>query len=199
MDLEKEIQNILDNSPTLGNSKFQLDKFVINKQQTTGRVYRQAILELRERFIALKRARINKKKIEAEISLLEKKLSKQVDENKKTIIECDIEEKIIDLESQEKLVKDAIEMCNYLYSGISQMKPISSEEFEKEEEQYWTKRLVQDARLSIAATGTISSDIASSLESIGINPIIAQAELQLQNNTELALLLEAKKEEKKNA
>lgn len=195
MELEDKIDALLLNAPTLGNSKFQMEHFVINKHQTKGRAYRQAILELRERYTALRKARLARKKIEAEINLLEEKFKKQTNDNKKVIISCEIEDKRIDLEDQVKLINDSIEMCNFLYSGISKMGSVSSEEFEKEEHRYWAERLIQDAKLSVLSTGVIKSDIAESLKAIGINPIEAQLQLQVQNQNEIRQLIEIKKKE----
>jgi hypothetical protein len=190
--IEQEIKKATDDGPTFGQSHFQTYSFNINKHTTKARQYRQILLELSQKTIALKTARITRKKLNAEISVLKKKFDKTDDIDKKTIVECKIESKQLALEIEEKLIADAIKECNFLYDQFKQYKHVTDEEFEKEELQYWKARLEIDAQLSVLSTGRIDIGTALSLAQIGINPVKLQLEaLQLQE-AEMKTLIEEK-------
>jgi hypothetical protein len=139
--IEAEIKKAIDNGPTFGQSHFQTHAFNIGKHTTKARQYRQILLELNQKIIALKTARINRKKFTAEINILQMKLNKTADNDERTLVECDIESKQLTLEMEEKLIVDAIKECNYLYDQFKQYKHVTGNNFEEEERLYWKSRL----------------------------------------------------------
>jgi len=182
-----EISKAISEGPSFAQSSFQTNKFTIDSHGTPGRAYRQVLMALDEKVTALKKARIGVKITLAKIEKMRKKLEETIGEEDREILSCKIELKKIDLETTNKLVKDAIKDCNELYTKFKTIPHVSDEEFEKQELEYWTKRLSLDAELSILATGRIDNGIAMSLLNIGINPVKAQLELstQLDNNLKL--------------
>lgn len=206
MDIIKDLEEAIKNGPTFGQSFYQTGNFVINKHQSTGRSYRQVLMEINSRVTALKKAEVSVKRINAEISKLNKKASSCADVDEKTIIQCDIEDKQIDLMNQQKLVSDSIAECNYLYEIFKQMPKMSHEDFEKQEGEYWKNRLLLDAELSVLSSGKIDTGTAAALVQIGVNPLQAQIEIMLNQQdsvTQIAeqkrLSLTAESKEEKNA
>lgn len=193
MNIIKELEEAIKNGPTFGQSFFQTGNFVINKHQSAGRSYRQVLMEINTRVTALKKAEVSVKRINAEINKLNKKLNNCSDIDEKTIIECDIEDKQIDLSNQEKLVNDSIAECNYLYEIFKQMPKMSHEEFEKEEQNYWKNRLLLDAELSVLASGKIDTGTAAALVQIGVNPLQAQTEIMINQQESMIQIAEQKR------
>ncbi len=107
MEFEEKILAELDEArkdgPTFGQSQFQLKQFVIGND-INPRSYRQILLELDIKLHDLKKCRIKYRKINAQLSLLESKLSKETNEHRRIVIECDIEDKLLDREKEQKLV-----------------------------------------------------------------------------------------------
>lgn len=192
-DVKNKVNKALEDGPGLGRSQFQLQNFVAtNSEGPEGqaRSYRQVLLELRDKFIALEKFQISHKRMLAQRSILVKKFEKAVDEDRKTILECDIEDKNIDISTSEKLVADAIEECNWLYSKFLGMPQFTREQFEQAEKGYWTKRFLLDAQVSLLANGSIDPSTAKALVSMGINPIEAKLTLGRDNDKQLLQLVE---------
>lgn len=172
--IEKEIKEAINNGPSFGNSSFQTNVFNVGNHQGQARSYRQVLLELDAKFYNLKKAKSALKKLKTEIRILVKKLENEQDEDQCSLIECDIEDKETDLNHQEKLVLDAITDANQLYSAFKSMPKFTKDEFEKQEQEYWKKRLSLDAQLSILSTGRIESGLANSLLQVGLDPVALQ-------------------------
>lgn len=154
-ELNQEIADAIDNGPTFGQSTFQNQTFVVGAQASPGRAYRQVLLQLREKYNALKLARIRRKKANAEISLLMKKKSHTTDIDEQTIIECDIEEKNLALDNENKLIKDAMAECSDLYLIFKSIPTVTKEEFDREEKKHWADKLIMDAHMSVLANGRL--------------------------------------------
>jgi hypothetical protein len=180
----EEIREAIDSGPSFAQSHFQTSSFVISNHQGEARSYRQTLLALNEKITALHKAEIGVRRTELEIKKLKAKMEIERDSNERGIIQCDIEDKELDLGTTKKLVMDAIGDCNHLYAVFKSFpKGITNEQFEKEEHEYWKKRLSLEAELSILATGRIDTGTAMSLLNIGVNPV--QAQLQLEKDLKL--------------
>lgn len=196
-EVKKKVNEALEDGPGLGRSQFQLQHFVASNcegAEGSARAYRQVLLELREKFIALEKYQISLRKMTAQRNLLVKRMEASKDEDRRTIVECEIEEKDIDMDTSRKLVADAIQECNWLYSTLQSMPAFTREQFEKEEKGYWTKRFLLEAQVSLLANGTIDTGTAKSLLSLGVNPIEAKLTLAQDNQQQVTKLLQKKAE-----
>lgn len=177
-ELDQKLDKLVQEGPTFGQSQFQTEAFVIQKHNQPARAYRQILLELTNKYAALKKARIGLKRSEAKIRLLNKRLERTKDEDRRVLVECDIEDLLVDLKSSEKLVRDAIIECNQLWQALEKSEKFTSEEFEKQELLYWQERLVKDAQLQMAYSGGIEPGTALSLANLGMNPLQVKSELK---------------------
>lgn len=186
--MDKFINDALDNGPTLGQSKFQIEAFVINDQSGNARKYRQVLLELRARYNTLKYTKIQRTRLDAKLNILNKKLALLSDIDEQIIQQCDIDELYLDIASQDKLIKDAIDECNFLFNILQQMPKVTKEEFEAEERTYWNQRLTTDAHLQLLAHGSIDQGTQKSLVNLGINPIKTLLDLKAINSNAIKSL-----------
>lgn len=195
-EIEAKLSKAMLIGPTFGESMLQVEAFNINKHGSQERQYRQLLLELDKWYTALKKAELATKKTNAEIELLKEKISKQSNPNKKIILECDLEDKHLDLKISEKRVLDAINLCNFLYAKFEQYPEFTRNDFEKSELAYWRDRFIKEAQLSLVSTGTVNEGLSQSLVSVGINPITMIAELKhLNHDIQVTHLVEKAKQE----
>jgi hypothetical protein len=80
----------------------------------------------------------------------------------------DLEEKEYRLESEKKLIEDAIIEVAALEKALSLLPEFTREQFEQAEHFYWRQRLLNDARREQLSTGTVSVGTISSLEATGL-------------------------------
>lgn len=194
----KEIKDAIDNGPTFGMSSFQVRAFVLGKNKVgsgDARNYRQVLLELSQKLDGLKRYRINLDRINIKIEMLNKRIEKEKNEHKKRLLECDLQDKFLDLESAEKLVKDAIKTCNEMYFYFKQLPSFTEEQFEQAEEQYWIERISNEAQLSVVSTGSIDLGTAQSLQQLGFDPLKTKLEIDQFNKNQILQLTSNKEKE----
>lgn len=170
------LDKALKDGPSLDRSDFQIQKFVIEKHGTGARAYRQILLEFSDRFRTLQKARIRRERLNLKLAELEAKYEK----SKSPYIKLDIEEKIIDRDHEDKLVMDAIHICNLLWAALEKSKKYTRAEAEAEENTYWEQRLIGDAELQVLSKGTIDPGTSQSLGYIGVNPVDVQISLAHQ-------------------
>lgn len=192
MELEQKIAELIKNGPSFGQSKFQTHSFIVKKHNSGPREYRQLLLELNDKYTALKITQIETRKTKAKLAILSEKIEKESDKNRKIILECNSDKLMLELSNQEKLVSDAIDQCNYLYSEIEKMPAYTNEDFEKAEEDYWKKRLILDAELSVMSSGRIDVGTAQSLVALGVDPLNLQVAIGVAQDNKVAGLLENK-------
>lgn len=182
MKTESEIKDLIDKAiadgPTFGQSQFQTEAFVVGKHECQGRAYRQVLMELSDKFRALQKAKIKRNRFEAEIALIKEKMDKEPHRLERQILQCDIDEKLVDLEYENKLIKDAISACNHLYSLFEKLPHYNFDQFEAEERLYWQKRIASEAQISVLSNGSIEQGLAQALKQLGFDPIQAQPELK---------------------
>lgn len=184
----EEIKSAITNGPTFNQSGFQNIKFNIETHRMPARTYRQILLELNNKFLSLQKAEICAKKMKAQVNILRKELEVLKDEDQRTIKKCEIDDKLIDLEQQEKLALDCINECNSLYALFKTLPKITSEDFEKEDEQYWHNRIMYDAEVEVLTTGRVATGTARSLVQLGYDPLRVQSELiTIQHNRHIEI------------
>lgn len=168
-DQEKAMLEAFYNVP-FGNSKFQIEKFVLS-HESPERVYRQLCLELSAKYQNLKTYWYEQRRMKIELKKLEKKLKEEHDEDEKELIRIDIEEKLWNIETHDKLVHDGCVEFGIYYSIFEKMPKITREDFDNSEAKYWNIRLVRQAERDILQNKLgIGAGNAEALTQVGIMP-----------------------------
>lgn len=164
-DLE-EIKAQFKNVP-FGDSMFQINKF--NRgQETPARLYRNCLLQLDKKIRALNECKFRRRRIEIDIAELKSKLHKDNSFDKQRH-EIDIEEKEYQLDNELKLIEDAFIEVETYKQILKTLPVFTREEFERNEEEYWKRRLLGDMKNEVLSTGSTASDTIKSLGQIGIS------------------------------
>jgi hypothetical protein len=144
---------------------FVLEKFVVGQHDTLETQYQQCVLELQVKYDNIRRAKLNKKKIFIKIAEHESKNS-ELDQ-----IEADILK--IDLEEQERAMLGAIREFETLYAiWQSFPKKYTREDIDKNQAEYWQKRLSRQAQQDIQATGRVGAGNSEALRQIEMEEIL---------------------------
>ena len=139
-----------------GNSKFQIENFVINSQYTPERAYRAIGLAVSSRIRALKEAYFNLKKEEIDIDELEWKIvQKSTSEWDKRRFTIEIEEKNENKEYTKKLINDALHELSAHYEVFKKMPRYTREQFEDGERKHFEIRLSREAQGIIGAVDSL--------------------------------------------
>lgn len=140
---------------------FVLEKFVVGQHDTIESQYAQCVLEMQIKYDNLRRAKLNKRKIEIKIKEAEDK-NTELDQ-----IEADLMR--IDLEEQDRAVLGALREFEALYKiWQSFPKKFTRAELDAGQEQYWRLRLARQAQQDLQATGRIGVGNNEALRQIGL-------------------------------
>ena len=140
---------------------YVLEKFVVGQHDTIESQYAQCVLELQIKYDNLRRAKLNKKKIEIKIKEAEDK-DTELDQ-----IEADLMR--IDLEEQDRAVLGALREFEALYKiWQSFPKKFTRAELDAGQEEYWRLRLARQAQQDLQATGRIGVGNSEALRQIGM-------------------------------
>ena len=150
-----------------GNSVFQIEHFSRGAETPT-RTYRNCLLQLHQKYKALKECEFRRKRLEIDIDEIKAK-SAITTEFEQRRLEIDVEEKQFNLDEEIKLIEDCIVEIKTYENILNQLPDFSRTDFEKAEGVYWEKKLLNDARLQIMSLGYIAQDTQQSLKQIGIN------------------------------
>ena len=150
-----------------GNSVFQIEHFSRGAETPT-RTYRNCLLQLHQKYKALKECEFRRKRLEIDIDEIKLKFETATDFEKRRL-EIDVEEKQFNLDEEIKLIEDCIVEIKTYENILNQLPDFSRTDFEKAEGVYWEKKLLNDARLQIMSLGYIAQDTQQSLKQIGIN------------------------------
>lgn len=148
-----EIQQAFEPIP-MGNTRFQIENFILNAAITPERKYRAIGMELNSKLKELRNTRISVEKIKIDIEEIEFKISKSQDLFEKRRLKLDLNVKKYELESFNKTVIDSIEEVKIYYAHFKKMPQISREDFEKSEEAYYMTHLHGQV---IGLTGALGS------------------------------------------
>lgn len=143
-------------------SAYVLEKFVVGQHDTPETQYSQCVLELQVKYDNIRRAVLNKKKLLIKISEYE---SRNTDLDQ---IEADLLK--IDLEEQDRAMLGALREFEALYL-IWQSFPqkYTREDLDKNQPEYWAKRLHRQAKQEVQATGRIGAGNNEALRQIGLD------------------------------
>lgn len=148
-----------------GNSVYQITRF--NKKETPERYYRHLLLQLSQKLMALKECEFRRRRLDVDLAEINEKLSTATGFEKERLL-IDREEKEYLLESENKMIEDALVEIATFEKALSVLPKFTREQFEQAEHGYWRQRLLNDAKREFLATGTISVGTLSSLEATGL-------------------------------
>lgn len=120
-----------------GNSDWQNQQTIINRELTPERAYRHASIRIMNRFEALKETYYSIQKNKIEIKKLERLLAAETDELEHELLQLEIQHKTSGDRNQEKLIKDAIREIESLAPVILAMGKLSREQFEQAEAKHF--------------------------------------------------------------
>jgi hypothetical protein len=148
----------------MGNTKFQIDNFVMNASITPERKFRTVGLEMRTKLQEINRMKFNLTKLKIDIEEIEFNVEKEENPFQKRRLLVDIDMKKSELFSYQKTIKDAVDELKIYYSYFKELPKPSKEEFEIAEETYFALHLhnqvlgVQGAILSLRQMGLDVND-----------------------------------------
>lgn len=179
--IEEELLKAFDEIP-FGNTHFQIVHFILN-HESPERVYRQALLEIKKLYEALKAAQFRRRRLAIQIRQLEKKQATEKDSDEAELIGIDIEEKQHSAAMEDTLIKDAIVEIQTYYDAFKQLKAkfghlLTREEFEKSEATYWPPRLLRQAERDMMTMGRITQGNIEALGQIGLDVHATEMEIR---------------------
>ena len=149
-----------------GNSVYQIKTFMAEK--TPERQYRNAALQLRQKYIAMKECEFRRKRFEIDIAEIQEKLLSKATTFETQRLRVDLEEKQFLLDNEIKLIKDCLIEIAVYRQILKTLPKFNREDFEKAEPKYWKNRLISDAEREVVGTGMVGPGTLKSLEQVGI-------------------------------
>lgn len=168
-----------------GNSKFQIENFIINAAHTPERAYRAIGLTMRAKIQALREAYYALKKQEVDIEEAQEKIDSKYYtkwEKKRALIE--IEQKQEMKRDTKKLINDALAELSILYGVFQKMPRFTREQFEAGERKYFEIRL---QKMALGIQGPFES-----LDNMGtdVSQMIGRQVPKIQKVTDTLKLVE---------
>jgi hypothetical protein len=160
VDIFKKMRNV-----PFGQSQYQLTNF--NEKERPERQYRHLLLQLDKKYRALKECEFRRKRIDIDIEEIHEKLKTETGFSKARL-EIDLEEKEYQLESEKKLIEDALIEVATLQDALNKLPDFTREQFEQAERGYWRERLLGDARREQISIGTVTAGTLAALEQTGL-------------------------------
>lgn len=140
---------------------YVLEKFVVGQHDHATQSYAQCVLELQIKYDNLRRAKLNRRKLEIKIKEYEDK-GTELD-----LIEADIVR--IDLEEQDRAVLGALREFEALYKIWKNFpKKYTRAELDEAQPDYWKARLERQAQQDLQSTGRIGVGNNEALRQIGL-------------------------------
>lgn len=153
-----------------GQSEFQNIHLQIT-QENEPRTYRQILLEMSDKFKALKECQFRRRRMEVKKLWLERLHTLLVIvPSLRTLVKVSLDDTRFKIIMENKLLEDA--MYDFtMYKGLyDKMKKMTREDYNKEEHAYWQRRAIRQAEEDIIAIGTISVGNIQFLKKMGLDP-----------------------------
>jgi hypothetical protein len=150
---EKEIldsiENLKDDLDAIqqNRSNFQIKNFVVGQHMTPGRQRMQCVLELQIKMFNIRSSQLDSDKISIEIEQLEKGGERYGDYEER-FRQIDIEKKKLELAQIDLARIGQVREAECLYSILQSLPKFTREQYEEEEQLYWTMRLNEQLELS---------------------------------------------------
>jgi len=143
---------------------YVLEKFVVGQHDTESQRYAQCVLEMQIKYDNIRRAKLNKRKLEIKIAELEAK-NTELDQIEADIIKIDIEE-------QDRAMLGALREFEALYKiWQSFPKKYSRAELDANQHEYWKLRLQRQAYQDMQATGRVGVGNHEAMRQIGLSTV----------------------------
>lgn len=140
---------------------YVLKNFVVGQHDTDEMKYSQCVLEMQVKYDNIRRALLNKKKINIKIKSLEESGSET------DLIDAELAS--IDLEEQDRAMLGALREFRCLHDiWQSFPKKYTREEVDSNQSQYWNLRLNRQAQQDLQATGRIGVGNSEALRQVGL-------------------------------
>lgn len=188
---EDKFLELIDDLP-FGQSAYQIKNLQL-QQLSKERTRRQVLLEMWEKYKALKECYFNRQQKQIERKRLEWKAKWLPFKNMRDMAKVELARKAYEIAMENKLLKDALHDFDLYKQCYDSMPEMTREEYEKSESKYWKDRLMGDARMAIIA-GNISPMLSpgtlESLMKIGVSPAEVLEELKVPIAEKMLPLLE---------
>lgn len=173
---EQEFLDLLGDIP-FGQSDFQNIHLQL-KQENTTRTFRQVLLEMSEKFTALKECQYRRRKLEIKLLWLRRlRAFLFFIPSLQKLVQVFIEQNNFGILRENKVLDDAIRTFNMYKKIYDEMPKPTRAEYDKEEVAYWQRRAIQQAEEDIQAMGTISQGNIGLLKKLGFDPNQVKVEL----------------------
>ena len=150
---------------------FVLEHFVIGQHDTEPQQYAQCVVELQIKYDNIRRAQLNRQKLELEIAELESRAEEADTDNQAERYRIDAKLKGIDVEEQDRAFVGALREFECLYGMWKSFgKTYTRQELNEAQPEYWTKRLSRQAQQDLLATGRVGQGNQEALKQIGRAP-----------------------------
>ena len=142
-------------------SAYTIEKFVVGQHDTIEMQFAQCVLEIQIKVDNLRRAKLNRRKLEIKIEEYESK-GTELDQ-----IEADLVR--IDLQEQDRAVLGALREFEALYKIYQSFpKKFTRQEIDAAQPEYWKLRLERQAQQDLQSTGRIGVGNNEALRQIGL-------------------------------
>lgn len=144
----KTIENLFDEIKELqqNRSNFALEKFVVGQHDMPARQRKQVLDELMSMLVGLQQTVTAHEMAQVDIEELSERKDRDKYEQKRN--EIRLGEKTREVKLVEMQITGTLRECDYLYRMLQAMPKYTREQFEKEEAEYWTKRLTRQVYLA---------------------------------------------------
>lgn len=168
----------------MARTPFMLEKFVAGQHRHHDSMqYCQIVLELQIKYNNIRRAVLNRRKLELDIEKWEEiaKKKKKRRKNRRSAEKAQIQANLkkISIEEQDHAMLGALREYDVLYELWEKSpKKYTREEINLVQPEYWEKRLLHQANLDLLATGRVGVGDAEALHQIGLPPVPQRNQIQ---------------------
>jgi len=143
------IENLKDDMEAIqqNRSNFQIRNFVVGQHMTPGRQRMQCVLELQIKMFNIRDAQLDAEKLNIEIEHLQSG-GERYDKYTEKLEGIEIEKKKLQLAQIELSRMSQVREAECLYSILQSLPKYTREQYEEEEQLYWTMRLGEQLELS---------------------------------------------------
>lgn len=155
-----------------GNSQFQVRHFTPGGEGPERR-YRNCLLQINRKLQALQECEFRRQRLEIDMEEIASRLSEDMKWDRMSVFDerrarIDLDEKQYALNTEVKLIEDALIEIEVYRDELSRLPKFSRDEFERGEKQYWINRLLGDAQRQMISMGHVEIGTMQSLQQIGI-------------------------------
>lgn len=141
-------------------SDFQLANFVVGQHDTVTRAFSQTIIELRVKSNNIRKAQID-------VQIIQERIKRAI-QSGDDIELLEAEKLKIELEDLEFNILSDVREFNCLYAIFKSLPPLTYDQIQKGEAEYWCLRISRQAQQDIEANGRVGVGNLDALRTIGM-------------------------------